>query len=74
MKREQKNESLTSINHNMNETHGFSKQYNVCINEIISFHLRVMFGYVTRIFASILKAKSLIKSLKVSDQWRAEVW
>jgi len=48
----------------MNETHGFSKHYNVCINEI-SFHLRVVFGYV---------AKSLIKSLKVSDQWRAEVW
>jgi len=23
----------------MNETHGFSKQYSVCINEIISFHL-----------------------------------
>jgi len=25
MKLEQKNELLTSINHNMNETHGFSK-------------------------------------------------
>jgi len=23
---------------------------------------------------AFLKAKSLIKSLKVSDQWRAEVW
>jgi len=29
MKLEQKNESLTKINHNMNETHEFSKQYNV---------------------------------------------
>jgi len=29
MKLEQKNETLTSINHNMNETHGFSKQNNV---------------------------------------------
>ena len=47
MKLEQKNESLTSINHNMNETHGFSKQYNVCINEIISIHLRVVLGYAT---------------------------
>jgi len=57
MKLEQKNESLTSINHGMNETHGFSKQYNVCINEIISFHLRVVFGYVTLIFASFFKSK-----------------
>jgi len=31
MKLEQKNESLTSINHNMKETYGFIKQYNVCI-------------------------------------------
>jgi len=69
MKLEQKNESLTSVNHNMNETHGFSKQNNVCINEIISFHLRVVFGYVTWIFLrAFLKVKSLIKSLKVSDQ------
>jgi len=50
MKLEQQNESLTSISHNMNETHGFNKQYNVCINEIISIHLRVVFGYVTWIF------------------------
>jgi len=50
MKLEQKNESLTSVNHNMNGTHGFSKQYNVRINEIISFHLRVVFVYVTWIF------------------------
>jgi len=50
MKLEQKNESLTSVNHNMNENHGFSKQNNVCINEIISIHLRVVFGYVTWIF------------------------
>jgi len=57
IKLEQKKESLTNINHNMNETHGFSKQYNVCINEIISFHLRVVFGYVTWIFASVFKSK-----------------
>ena len=50
MKLEQKNEPLTSINHNMNETHGFSKQYNVRINEIISNHLRMVFGYATWIF------------------------
>jgi len=50
IKLEQKKESLASINHNINETHGFSKQYNVCIKEIISFHLRVVFGYVTLIF------------------------
>ena len=48
---------------------------NVCTNEIISFNLRVVFGYVTWILLrAFLKAKSLIKSLKVSDQWRAEVW
>jgi len=35
----------------------------------------VVFGYVTWILLrAFLKAKSLIKSLKVSDQWRAEVW
>jgi len=28
MKLKQKNDSLTSITHNMNGTHGFSKQYN----------------------------------------------
>jgi len=50
IKFEQKNESLTSINHNINRTHRFSKQYNVCINEIISFLLGVVFGYVTWIF------------------------
>jgi len=59
----------------MNETHGFSKKYIVCTNEVISFHLRVVFGYVAWIFLrAFLKAKSLVKSLKVSDQWRAEVW
>jgi len=50
MKLELKNESLTSIIHNMNETHGFSKQYNVCINEIIGIQLTVVFGYVTWVF------------------------
>jgi len=58
MKLEQKNESLISINHNMNETHGFNKQYNVCINEIISFHLRVVFGYVTWIFCERFQKQS----------------
>jgi len=74
MKLEQRHESLTSINHNMNETHGFRKQYNICINEIKSFHLRVVFGYVTWILRAFSKAKWLIKSLKVGNQWRAEVW
>jgi len=27
-------------------------EYNVCINETISFHLRVVFGYVTWIFCA----------------------
>ena len=58
MKPEQKNESLTSVNHNMNETHGFTKQYNVCINEIISFHLGVVFGYVTWIFCERFQKQS----------------
>jgi len=50
MRLEQKNESLTTISHTMNETHGFSKQCNICINEIISFRIKVVFGYVTWIF------------------------
>jgi len=58
MKFEQKNESLTSLNHNMKETHGFSKQYNVCMNKIISFHLRVVFGYVTWIFCERFQKQS----------------
>jgi len=43
----------------MNETHGFSKQYDVhvCINEIISFHHKVVFGYDTWIFSSVFKSK-----------------
>jgi len=57
MKLEQRNESLTSINHNMNETHGFRKQYNICINEIKSFHLRVVFGFGYMDFASVFKGK-----------------
>jgi len=53
----------------MNEIHGFSKQYNVCIYQVISLHLGVMFVYVTWLFCELfLKAKSLIKSLKVSGQ------
>ena len=34
------NELLTGINHKKNEIHGFSKQYNVCINEDIMQHSR----------------------------------
>jgi len=41
----------------MNETHEFSKHYNVCINEIISFPLRLVFGHVKWIFASVLERK-----------------
>ena len=41
----------------MNETHGFSKQSDVCINKIINPHLGVVFGYVTSIFASFFKSK-----------------
>jgi len=65
MKLEQKNESLTNINHNMNETHGFSKQYNVCINEIISFHLWVVFGYLIWIFCERFQKQS-----RWSNYWR----
>jgi len=51
----------------MNETHGFSKQYDVgrCINEIISLHFGVLLGYITWLFCGQML---LIKSLKVSDQ------
>ena len=61
-------------NHNMKETHGFSKQYNVCINELISLHLEGVWLRYMDFLRAFLRAKSLIKSLKVSDKWRAEVW
>jgi len=57
----------------MKETHGFSKQYNVCINELISLHLEGVWLRYMDFLRAFLRAKSLIKSLKVSDKWRAEV-
>jgi len=37
----------------MNKTHGFGKHYNVCLSEIMSLHLGVVFGYNTWTFREI---------------------
>ena len=65
----------------MDETHGFSKQYNVCINEIIStFYDRCKQGIDQQIFnrksisrkLRILSPENCKQSLRVKG-WKAEV-
>ena len=42
----------------MNETYEFSKQHNVCSNEITSLDFGVVLGYVTWIFCELFCEQS----------------